>query len=47
MIFCVDKLTFSELDLPHFAEEFWAQSSDAQKGRNFFQVWDYAILGVF
>jgi hypothetical protein len=37
-IFGVDKATFSELDLPRFAEGFLAQSSDAQKGRNFFQV---------
>ena len=38
-IFGVDKATFSELDLPRFAEGFLAQSLDAQKGRNFFQVW--------
>ena len=38
-IFGVDKETFSELDLPRFAEGFLAQSSDAQKGRNFIQVW--------
>jgi hypothetical protein len=39
-IFGVDKATFAELDLPRFAEGFLAQSSDAQKGRNFFQVWE-------
>ena len=38
-IFGVDKAKFSQLDIPHFAERFLAQSSDAQKGRNFFQVW--------
>ena len=37
-IFGVDKATFSELDLPRFAEGFLAQSSNAQKGRNCFQV---------
>jgi hypothetical protein len=37
-MFGIDKATFAELDLPNFAEGFSAQSSDAQKGRNFFQV---------
>jgi hypothetical protein len=39
VIFGVDKETFSELDLPRFAEGFLAQHSDAQKGRNLFHVW--------
>jgi hypothetical protein len=38
MLVGVYKAKFAELDLPGFAEGFLAKNSDAQKGRNFFQV---------